>query len=334
MTDTAKREEWEIQGETLVRYHGTASAAAIPASVTTLGTWAFEDCGDLERLKLPPTLTHIGWGAFRGCTALREVHIEDLAAFLRLRFDDPTANPLHEGARLFVGGEPVTHLSVPPEITEIRDYALFGFCELERLRLPSGIRTIGDRAFFDCTGLRAVHIEDLAAFLRLRFYDATANPLFCAHRLVVGGEDVTHLVIPEEVTAIRDYAFSGGAGIMSITLPPTLTAIGIQAFLGCCGIRELTLPPALVKLGAWAFSGCTSLRALSLPETLTEIGARAFEGCTALRTLTVPPSVVFIGRGAFEGCTALRDVTLPHALRETAEEIFGARHSEIEFHDI
>jgi hypothetical protein len=57
--------------------------------------------------------------------------------------------------------------------------------------------------------LTSVHITDLAAWCRISFDGRNANPLYYAENLYLNGTLVTDLVIPNDITSIRNHAFQG-----------------------------------------------------------------------------------------------------------------------------
>ena len=72
------------------------------------------------------------------------------------------------------------------------------------LTIPEGVTSIGDAAFYGCTGL-------------------------------------TSVTIPEGVTSIGDTAFCGCTGLTSVTIPEGVTRVGDAAFYGCTGLTSVTL---------------------------------------------------------------------------------------------
>lgn len=86
----------------------------------------------------------------------------------------------------------------------------------------------------------------------------------------------SHVLVPDNVTAIGDRAFKNQKKIITVTLPENITSIG-----------------------HYAFSGCISLTSIEIPETVTIIGDYAFNGCKRLPVIDIPESVRKIGRGAF-----------------------------------
>lgn len=126
-----------------------------------------------------------------------------------------------------------------------------------------------------------------------------------------GCTGLTSIEIPNSVTSISEYAFSGCTGLSSLLIPNTVEEIGQHAFSNCTGIKSLTLPNANVSYGWYAFSGCSGLTSLEIPEALTDIDMCMFLDCTGLTSITLPNTLGLIGHGAFAGCTSLTSIEIP-----------------------
>ena len=63
----------------LIRYPQGKSQTSytIPSSVTSIGSWAFENCTGLTSITIPNSVTRIGDGAFWSCTGLRSITISN-----------------------------------------------------------------------------------------------------------------------------------------------------------------------------------------------------------------------------------------------------------------
>ena len=92
--------------------------------------------------------------------------------------------------------------------------------------------------------------------------------------MYLNGELVTDLVIPDGVTEIKDYAFSGFSSLTSVTIPNSVTSIGEYAFDGCRALTSVTIGSGVTSIGNDAFHGCNKITSISshIPaENLTEI---------------------------------------------------------------
>ena len=201
----------------------------------------------------------------------------------------------------------VTYQGTTYPVTIIDDYA-FNYCSgLTSITIPESITTIGGSAFYLCTGLTRVTITDMSAWCNM---DIQFNPLVYAQHLFLNDTEVTNLVIPDDVTAIKNYAFQGCSGLKSLLIPNSVTSIGDNAFEDCSGLTSISIPNSVTEIGQVAFECCTSLTSVTLGNAVATIGNAAFQGCTALKSIEIPNSVTAIKGAAFWGCTALTSVTL------------------------
>ena len=95
-------------------------------------------------------------------------------------------------------------------------------------------------------------------------------------------------IIPDRVTSIGEYAFSGCTSLVTITIPESVTSIGRGAFYFCSSLETITIPEGVTSIDEEAFYGCSSLKSLTLPDGLSNIGLSAFRGCNSLNQLITP----------------------------------------------
>ncbi len=182
------------------------------------------------------------------------------------------------------------------------------------VEFPEGITSIGDFAFYDCTGLTSIELPESVTSI--------GNSAFS------GCTGLSSITIPAGVSAIGECAFAYCTALTMASLPNSLVTIEDGAFLACRALTEISLPSGLRQLGTtglveldvgWieremrgVFEGCTSLTSVSFSEGLSILGDYTFCGCTSLKTVRLPKSMTEIAYNAFYGCTSLTALVVPN----------------------
>ena len=60
--------------------------------------------------------------------------------------------------------------------------------------------------------------------------------------------------------------YSNRANIKTLVLPDGMTSIGFYAFSGCSGLTSVTIPDGVTTIGNYAFSYCSGLTEITIPE--------------------------------------------------------------------
>jgi hypothetical protein len=87
------------------------------------------------------------------------------------------------------------------------------------------------------------------------------------------------------VTKIDDKAFRSGK-VTSITIPNSVTSIGRYAFSGCSSLTNVTIPDSVTSIGDSAFYNCESLTSVTIPGSVTSMEGDAFGNCANLTSVT------------------------------------------------
>lgn len=96
---------------------------------------------------------------------------------------------------------------------------------------------------------------------------------------------LTSVVIPENVTVIRDDAFRYAYYISNVIFLGDLKVICCNAFCGCYCLKEIDLPDALEEIELLAFQ-CSALEYIRIPDNVKSLGEGLFCGCKNLRYFT------------------------------------------------
>ena len=105
---------------------------------------------------IPSTIKSIGLEAFVDLFGLTGVYISDLEAWCNISFGGSEANPLKYAHHLFLNNSEVTDLTIPDGVTSIGNLAFYGCSGLTSVTIPNSVTNIGGRAFQDCTGIKTV----------------------------------------------------------------------------------------------------------------------------------------------------------------------------------
>lgn len=87
--------------------------------------------------------------------------------------------------------------------------------------------------------------------------------------------------------------------VTKVIISENIKEIPIEYFRGMKNLQEVVFPSSLFKIGFASFKECTELKKIDVPEGVTTIAARAFEGCINLEEVTIPSTVRYIGDRAF-----------------------------------
>ena len=133
----------------------------IPNSVTSIGEGAFSGCSGLTSITIPNSVTNIGSSAFSGCSGLNKVIVGDIETWCNISFDNNSSNPLCYAHHLYSDNDTeTTNLIIPQGVTSIGNYAFYGCSGLTFITIPNGVTTIGSSAFSGCSGLTSVTIPN------------------------------------------------------------------------------------------------------------------------------------------------------------------------------
>ena len=195
-----------------------------------------------------------------------------------------------------IDGLPVTHIgfdcfamawrikfvsiTLPDTVTTIYHGAFRGCSFIREMKLPSGLRYIGNYAF---------------AFLT----------------------DLEHIEIPESVVSLGMGAFRNCFGIKSVTIPNETLRIGNDCFYGCKNLEAVTIGKNVIEVDDWAFRMGEHLQSVQLGDNVSKIGESAFYDCIRLDRVDIPEKVEKIGDAAFY---SRRGMTLGVKEGSTAEQ--------------
>lgn len=303
----------------------------IPDGITSISGEAFASCESLKSVEIPDSVISIGRNAFDMCNNLTKVnYVGSIEKWCKIEFANYGANPSYCSKNLYIGGELLQNLKIPDGMTSIGDWAFFDCKDLNSITIPDSMINVGTGAFSGCSGL-------------------------------------TDVVLPDSITTISDEMFSRCSGLKNITIHDSVTHIGEDAFYGCKSLTDISIPNSVKQIGEEAFSGCSGLTNITIPDGITSLNSSfrdcenlkysiyngckylgndsnkylavfdtvddnttsveinpntkfictmTFYNCEHLKSIKIPDSVMSIGGGAFSECRKLESVNIPDGITE------------------
>ncbi len=212
------------------------------------------------------------------------------------------------GSWAFAECQTLQKVNLPSSIKSIKNGAFFQCPALTTINLPNSVTTIGDDAFVECTQLTSAIIPNSVTSLGSSAYNNCSG--------------LKTLTISNSITSIGYTTFYGCSSLTSVTIPNSVTSIDEMAFSDCTGLTSITLPNALTSIGDGAFSRCTSLTSVAIPNTVTSLGERVFLRCSALESVTLPNGLTSLQESLFSHCGSLTSITIPSTVTSIGSEAF------------
>ena len=258
------------------------SILTILEHVKTIERYAFQNCTDLTFLTIPEGVELIDEGAFKDCARLYSV---DIPSTIKKIIGYPAVRPFAGCSGLTVAtircpwlvgkdcrsasyddhpiwctfGNQVKDYYLKEPVTRIGQGA-FRYCtNVIVVDCPPTLESIGVGAF-DGMCMKLTKLKTtIEKWCEVDFDDDEwmGYPMLSAvTQFMVPGDDgeyvnvVNHIVIPEGITEVKQFAFRGFTYLQEVTIPSTVTSVGKMAFAGDVSLHKVTClattPPAIV----------------------------------------------------------------------------------------
>lgn len=222
----------------------------------------------------------------------------------------------------------------------VPEYAFDGLSYLSSVKLPAGVKTIGQYAF---RGTQILNIDIPAsvtsigqyafASTRVRTVNFTEDSKlqtigYCAFREC---RSLKEFIMPNTVTSLDTYSgyndyecstFYNCTSLEKIHFSNDLTKLEQYVCNDCSNLVDVVLPQNLQYIRDFAFNNCKNLRHIDFSETLLGIDYYAFSSC-GLDSVKLPLKLSYLERNAFRNCDNIKYIELPSYIGSYDDNFYG-----------
>ena len=294
-------------------------SVTIPQRIKTIGESAFNNCSNLTTLYFnADSCTYMGSSsslAFGGCNQLRNVIFGNNVKYIP--------------SYAFYGRSVLDSVIIGDSVANIASRAFKNCSGLTTLTLGSSVATIGSEAFDGCTHLSYVnYLGSIEDWCKINFSTIQSNPVWYAHHLYINGVELTSLTIPNSISAIGWFSFSGCNSLTSVTIPSTVGCIYDAAFRECRGLLTVFFNSDSCIVGGWEdntrpFYHSGNQCTLTIGNNVKTLNSSMFKCFDGMSTVIFGDSLRVIGSDAFSWCNGLTLVNYSGAVQDWLSINFG-----------
>lgn len=222
----------------------TLTSVDIPRGLTRIGIDAFCDCTSLTSIFFPGgDLVEIGDRAFLGCSALEEVGFND-------------AHSLTTIGNFAFADTKLKRATIPSNVTTL-GHGVYQRTAIKELYIPDKVTSIGAALCGGCQDLEKIFVD-----WSNPKYDSRAES-----NAIIETETNTLITtcktteIYKTITKIGDGAYYGST-FTTFEVPENITAIGEWAFQDCSELSNLKIPTSVTTLGKCMLDHCSKLESV------------------------------------------------------------------------
>ena len=232
-------------------YRPNANSAYQP--VTEIGEEAFFETG-ITSITIPASVTTIGDAAVEDCTNLTSITVDD--ANQNYASQDGILYNKAKTKLIQCPGGKSGAVTIPASVTTFGESAFWNCTSLTSITIPEGVTSIGN-AFENCLSLTSITIPASVtsigqyAFYNTAWLNNQPNGLVYAGKVLYtykGTMPANTVInnIRSDTTGIAEAAFESCTGLTSITIPAGVITIDRRAFLFCTSLTSITTLYALL----------------------------------------------------------------------------------------
>ena len=314
-TVSVKRYTSGIKGEVVIP--STVINEGTTYTVTSITDKGFQNTS-ITAVTIPASVETIGYYAFYECESLTSINIEESTDPLEFvtgysRSFGSTAKTVFIGRNINCTGDypnerifnKLTDLTIGDKVTEIPNNMFDGNSELQNVTIGTGVKYIGESAFRNCG--TTDEVTELKVEMGVNVDSLATNAFqYCTKLQTIS--------LPSTLKVIESYAFQY-TGLTALFVPASVKRIGYYAFLGTNQLAKVNFQDSTEPLEfvtGYSRSFGSNAKEVYIGRDIKRTGdysnERLFNNVTAL---TFGGKVTEIGPYMFNGNSELQEVRVP-----------------------
>ena len=212
----------------------------------------------------------------------------------------------------------IEDITIHDGLTSIGNYAFYDCTGLKQIDIPKNVTSVGTYTFNGCTSLEAINV-------------ASDNTTYISIDGILYNKDQTKLIrcpqakdsisIPGSVTSIEINACYGCSKLTSLEISNNVTSIGNYAFQDCTGLTYLKIP-GVISFSSNFFTNVSNLKTIDITGSgdmpnYTSTNYKYtpwYNSRNSIEDITIHDGITRIGTYAFRDCTNLRTIEIPESV--------------------
>lgn len=233
-----------------------------------------------------------------------------------------------------------TSFTIPDTVTEILPDAFWSSsstAHLTSLKFGSGVKTIGDCAFYQLQGnvlvdFGSAQVETIG---NLAFYYLVGGTEESGTNSK--GKTTYKVTLPKTVKSVGDKAFGSNSYLTDFVFSSSMESFGQNIFYSCSALTSITFPEdsdlEMSEDGAFVYSdnytkviwynSTIAVTSYDMPDTVTEVTPYLLQSNAKITSLTLSSNLKTVGEYAFQNMKVANDLVLPDTLETVGAYAFG-----------
>ena len=235
----------------------------------------------------------------------------------------------------FANCDNLTEVVLPNSIKTLGPNAFFNCTQLKSINLEN-VKYVGDKCFSNCKQLKSITLPHLVMINQSPFANTNleeinvkySDGIFNNGNYIPNKYSYDYLVVGckntdfSKINKIKKYALRG-SNVEEMILPEGFVSVGEEGVSHSLNLKKVSFPTTLTTLEKDAFSFCKNLESVEFKNGVTKICEYAFANCDSIKKITLPNSLTELELGAFTNCKNLEEVILPNNIEVISKYAFN-----------